>query len=106
MTDQDAPSPHAVWLTESQRVAQTSAMIWAQRADESYELVLGHTDRADSWTPNASHAEVIAHERQEAQQHRVRSTEARQMAEMWARVATVLVPPLEPVWSELKSTNG
>lgn len=109
MTQQDAGDPHAVWLADSQRTAQTGAMIWAQRADEEYELAIRHEDRAASWTPNAAHSEVIAKERKEAQQHHVRSTEARLLAEMWARVATVLVPPPEPlelITAELRSTDG
>lgn len=107
MTQQDAEeSPHAAWLAESQRIAQSSAMLWAERAEESYEKAARHQDRADSWTPNAAHAEVIANERKEARQHHVWSTEARQLAEMWARVATILVPPLEPVWAELERTDG
>lgn len=106
MTQQEPASPHDAWLPEAHRTAQTSAMVWAQRADEAYELAQHFEDRAQSWTPNAAHAEVMADERKQAREHAVRSTEARQLAEMWTRVAAVLVPPLEPIECVLESTDG
>jgi hypothetical protein len=108
MPQQDNESAHADWLAESQRTAQTSAMIWAERAEEAYETAIRHEDRAASWTPGPRHAEVIEEERKQAQIHGVRSTEARHLAEMWARVTAVLVPPpapLELITAELRSTD-
>lgn len=106
MAEKEAESPHDAWLPEAYRTAQTSAMVWAQRADEEYELSRRYEDRAQSWTPNTAHAEVIANERATAKEHAALSVGARQMAEMWARVATVLVPPLEPIECEVRSTDG
>ncbi|MFM9811615.1 hypothetical protein ACKI16_24270 [Streptomyces scabiei] len=106
MTDRTTESPHDAWLPEAHRTAQTSAMVWAQRADEAYEQGVHHEDRANSWTPNTAHAEVIAHERDQAQQCRASSAEAVRLAEMWARVAAVLIPPLEPIECELRSTDA
>jgi hypothetical protein len=106
MPSQESESPHDAWLPEAHRTAQTSTMIWAQRADEAYEQAQRYEDRAQSWTPNAAHAEVIASERKQAQEYGVRCTEAIRLAEMWARVAAVLVPPLEPVECVLETTDG
>jgi hypothetical protein len=97
MPQQDTQSPHEAWLTEAYRTAQTAAMVWAQRADEAYEQAQHYQDRAASWTPNAAHAETIEHERKQARECGTRSTEARQLAEMWACVAAVVVPPPEPL---------
>ncbi|MGC9538515.1 hypothetical protein [Streptomyces sp. UG1] len=108
MTQQEAESPHAAWLPEAHRTAQTSAMVWAQRADEAYELAQRYEDRAQSWTPNAAHAEVIASERATSREHATRYADARQLAEMWARVAAVLVPapePLELITAEVATTD-
>lgn len=96
-------SPHETWLPEAHRTAQTSAMVWAERADEAYHLAQRYQDRAASWTPNAAHAEVIENERKEAREHSTRCTEAIRLAEMWARVAAVLVPPLEPMEAVLEA---
>lgn len=106
MPQQDNATAHTEWLTESHQQAQTGAMVWAQRADEAYEEAQRYNDRADSWTPSAAYASTIEHERNQAQTSLARSAEARQLAEMWARVAAVLVPPLEAVWSTLESTDG
>lgn len=105
MTQPDPAQAHADWLTESHRLAQSSAMVWAQRAEEEYEKAVRYEDRAQSWTDKPAYAETITHERQQAQECGIRSAEARQLAAMWARVAAVLVPPLEPVWSALESTD-
>ena len=99
-------SPHETWLPEAHRTAQTSAMVWAQRADEAYEQAQRYQDRADSWTPSAAYASTIEHERKEAREHTTRCTEAIRLAEMWARVAAVLVPPLEPIEAVLESTDA
>lgn len=106
MTHQDNEQAHADWLAESHRRAQTSAMIWAERAEEAYELARRFEDRAQSWTPKPAYAEVIDSERAQSREQATLYVDARQIAEMWARVATVLVPPLEPVWSTLESTDG
>lgn len=77
MPQQEPESPHAAWLPEAHRTAQTSAMVWAQRADEAYEQAQRYEDRAQSWTPNAAHAEVIANERATAREHAARYSDAR-----------------------------
>lgn len=84
------------------------AYAWAQRATAEYGQAIRHEDdaRARRNSDNAWQRDRIAEERQLAQVHGVRSTEALKLAEMWAHVAAVLVPPLEPVWSELESTDG
>lgn len=106
MTEQDNEQSHADWLADSHRRAQASAFIWAERAEEAYELARRFEDRAQSWTPKPAHAEVIDSELAQSREQAALYTDARQLAEMWARVATVLVPPLEPVWSTLESTDG
>lgn len=108
MTQQDSASPHAIWLGESHRTAQTSAMIWAERAEEAYGLAQRFEDRAQSWSNKAAYADTIDQERKQAQEHALRSVEARQLAEMWARVAGILTPPPEPlelITAELGSTG-
>ncbi|MFI6274295.1 hypothetical protein [Streptomyces sp. NPDC050988] len=109
MTEQDNEQAHAEWLAESLRTAQTGAMVWAQRADQEYEQAQHFEDRAQSWSDTAAYAETIAHEREQAQAHAARSTEARQLAEMWACVAAIVVPPPEPlelITAELGRTDG
>ena len=109
MPQQDTQSPHKAWLSEAHCTAQTAAMVWAQRADEAYEQAQRYEDRAASWTPSAAYAETIEGERKQARESGTRSIEAIKLAEMWARVAAVLVPPPEPlelITSELRTTDG
>ncbi len=84
-------------------------MIWAERAEEAYERARRFEDRAQSWTPRAAHAEVIDSERAQSREQAALYVDARQLAEMWARVTTALVPPpapLELITAELRSTDG
>ncbi|MFJ1664818.1 hypothetical protein ACIOK4_00225 [Streptomyces bottropensis] len=97
MTEHDIEQTHADWLAESRRRAQASAMIWAERAEEAYELARRFEDRAQSWTPKPAHAEIIDSERAQSREQAALYVDARQLAEMWARVATVLVPPPAPL---------
>ncbi|MFU0241677.1 hypothetical protein ACKI1J_38805 [Streptomyces scabiei] len=109
MTQHDNEQAHADWLAESYRHAQGSAMGWAERADEAYELARRFEDRAQSWTPKAAHAEIIDSERAQSREQSALYVDARQLAEMWARVAAVLVPPpapLELITAEPRSTDG
>lgn len=109
MPQQDNEQAHADWLAESHRRAQASAFIWAERAEEAYELARRFEDRAQSWTPKPAHAEIIDSERAQSRQQATLYVDARQLAEMWARVTTALVPqpePMELITAELRSTDG
>lgn len=97
MTQHDIEQTHADWLAESHRHAQAAAMVWAQRADEAYELARRFEDRAQSWTPKPAHTEIIDSERAQSREHAALYADARQLAEMWARVAAVLTPPPAPM---------
>lgn len=87
--------------------ARQAALSWADRATAEYHRATEYEDsaRARQHADNAWQRDRMAEERRQAQFHGVRSTEALKLAEMWARVATALVPPLEPVWSELENTE-
>ena len=88
--------------------ARQAALSWAAKAEAEYLTAIRHEDDARERQQYDSgwQRDRMAESRSLAQFHGVRSTEALKLAEMWARVATVLVPPLEPVWAELESTDG
>jgi hypothetical protein len=86
-------------LAASHDRARQAALSWAARAEAEYLTAIKHEDdaRARQHSDSAWQRDRMAEERRQAQFHGVRSTEALKLAEMWARVATVLVPPLEPM---------
>jgi hypothetical protein len=86
--------------------ARLAALQWAERVETEHREAIRHEDYARTHADKTYLRDAVADERTKAQQRHARSTEARQLAEMWACVAAVLVPPLEPVWSELESTDG
>lgn len=104
----DAEQSYGEWCAEHQRRAQAHAFIWAERASTEYGQAIRHEDdaRARQNADSAWQRDRMTEDRRQAQFHGVRSTEALKLAEMWARVAAALVPPLEPLWSELESTDG
>lgn len=83
------------------------AYAWAERATTEYGQAIRHDDdaRARQHSDNAWQRDRMNEERRLAQFHGVRSTEALKLAEMWAKVATILIRPLEPVWTELESAD-
>ncbi|XUL91009.1 hypothetical protein ACQ86D_33905 [Streptomyces galilaeus] len=84
------------------------AFAWAERASAAYGTAIRHEDdaRARQDYDSPWQRDRMAEDRRAARFHGVRSTEALRLAEMWARVAGVLAPPLVPVWSTLESTDG
>lgn len=87
--------------------ARQAALTWAERATTEYGQAVRHEDdaRARQQHDSVWQRDRMIEERRLAEFHGVRSTEALKLAEMWARVATVLVPPLEPVWSDVESID-
>lgn len=87
--------------------AREKAYAWAERATTAYGQAIRHEDdaRARQHHDNAWQRDRIAEDRRLAQFHGVRSIEAIRLAEMWARVATAVAPPPEPMWAELESTD-
>lgn len=79
--------------------ARQAALTWAERATAEYQTATRHEDdaRARQRSDSAWQRDRMAEERQLAQYHGVRSTEALKLAEMWAHVATALVPPPAPM---------
>ncbi|MET7679383.1 hypothetical protein [Streptomyces sp. NPDC005423] len=98
----------AAGLTARHDRACQAALGWAERATAEYGKAIRHEDdaRARQVSDSAWQRDRMADDRRLAQFHGVRSTEALRLAEMWARVARVLTPPLEPVWSTLESTDA
>jgi hypothetical protein len=88
--------------------AQDAAMHWAERAEVEYAQAIRHEDdaRARQHHESSWQRDRLAEDRRLAQAHGTRCTEALRLAEMWARVAAAVVPPLEPAWSTLESTDG
>lgn len=82
--------------------ARGKAYAWAERATAEYGQAIRHEDdaRARQNHDSSWQRDRMAEDRRLAQFHGARSTEALKLAEMWARVATAVVPPLEPVWQE------
>ena len=95
-------------LADRHEDAREKAYAWALRATTEYGQAIRHEDdaRARQNHDNAWQRDRMAEDRRLAQFHGVRSTEALKLAEMWARVAGILVPPLEPVWSTLESAGA
>ncbi|MBK3625932.1 hypothetical protein JHN59_13975 [Streptomyces sp. MBT49] len=86
--------------------ARDGAREWAQRAETEYREALRQEDYARQHASSTYLRDPVADARVAAQFHHGRADGARQLAEMWTRVAAVLVPPLEPVACELVSTDG
>lgn len=89
--------------------AQDSAMHWAEQAEAEYVEASRHADYVRDKADNDYLRDTVAHKRREAQFHGSRCTEAVKLAEMWARVASALIPPPEPlelITSELGTTDG
>lgn len=95
----DGEQSHGDWCAEQQRSAQAHAFGWAERATAEYGQAIRHEDdaRARQHHDSSWQRDRIAEDRRLAQFHGVRCTEAIKLAEMWARVARVLVPPPEPL---------
>jgi hypothetical protein len=93
MTEHD----HARWLTDRQRAAQISAHHWAEVAEAEHRNATEHEDRARSLAGQPFTTDDQDSARRLASFHGGRSSEAVRLAEMWARVATVLVPPPAPM---------
>ncbi|NUS86008.1 MAG: hypothetical protein HOY75_25615 [Streptomyces sp.] len=102
-----AENTAAAELAARHEDACDKAYAWAERATAEYGQAIRHEDdaRARQNADSAWQRDRMAEERRLAQFHGVRSTEALKLAEMWARVARALVPPLAPVWSELESSD-
>ncbi|MGW1324803.1 hypothetical protein ACWD64_19950 [Streptomyces antibioticus] len=83
------------------------AFAWAERATAEYGQAIRHEDDARERQQYDSgwQRDRATESRALAQFHGVRSTEALKIAEMWAHVARVLVPPLEPIWAELETAE-
>lgn len=75
--------------------AQANAFSWMTRAE------LAET-AADNVMTNERHTEGWP---RIANAHRAEADRAMAFARAWARVAAVLVPPLEPVWSDVESID-
>lgn len=88
--------------------ARLAALQWAERAETWHSEAARQRDYANDPTRqhNAYLRQAVAEARTQAETYAVRSTQARQLAEMWARVAAILVPPLEPVETVLERTDG
>ncbi|MFJ9243794.1 hypothetical protein [Streptomyces sp. NPDC101776] len=88
--------------------ARQKAYAWALRATTEYAQAVRHEDDARARQNHDSvwQRDRMAEDRRLADFHGVRSTEALKLAEMWARVAAVLIPPLEPLWAEVENTHG
>lgn len=86
--------------------ARAKAYTWAERATTEYGQAVEYEDRGRELARQPFQTGAAEKQQRNARQHGVRSAEALRLAEMWARVAAVLVPPLEPVWSTLESTDA
>ena len=86
--------------------ARQGAWAWATRAEAEYLTAIKHEDDARTHVENAYMRDAVADDRRLAQIHGTRSTEALKLAQMWTALAAVLVPPLEPVWADVESTDG
>ncbi|WP_405924871.1 hypothetical protein [Streptomyces sp. NBC_00035] len=86
----DTQQTHAEWQTEQHHAAQESAVAWALKAEAAADDAL----RSDAYVTEHGASDYmrsrVAEERVNVQEHQARSTTARQLAEMWARVATAL----------------
>ncbi|MFJ8804203.1 hypothetical protein [Streptomyces sp. NPDC102487] len=85
----------AVEATERYARAQAYAFGWMERAQEAEE-------RAVDIVENQRHRQGWPGL---ATDHRKVAERAITFARAWARVASVLVPPLEPVWSTLEVSH-
>lgn len=85
--------------------AREKAYAWAERATTEYGQAIEHEDRGRELARQPFQSDAAEREQRNARQHGARSTEALKLAEMWARVATAVAPPPEPVWAELESTD-
>ncbi|MFF0598070.1 hypothetical protein [Streptomyces antibioticus] len=93
--------------TDRHATACEHAFAWAERATIEYDQAVRHENdaRGRQQYDSGWQRDRATESRAAAQYHGVRSTEALKLAEMWARVARVLVPPLEPVWAELETAE-
>ncbi|MCX4974235.1 hypothetical protein [Streptomyces sp. NBC_00620] len=91
---------HADWQAEQHRTAQESAVAWAFKAEAAADDAL----RSEAYVTEHGASDYlrsrVAEERVNTQEHQARSTTARQLAEMWARVAAALTPGQAPANGE------
>lgn len=86
----DNEQDFAAWREENHNRAQAHAVGWAERATTEYGTAVRYEDSARARTDVGWQHDRAVEERQLAQFHGVRSTEARILAEMWATVAKAL----------------
>lgn len=80
------------WLTEHHQYAQQAAVRWANEAETTATTATDREDWAKDSADSSYLHDAVTDARQEATTLRSRSAEASRLAEMWARVATVLAP--------------
>ncbi|MGW3410260.1 hypothetical protein [Streptomyces sp. NPDC000888] len=83
---------HAEWQAEQHRIAQEAAVEWAVNAEAALQAALQSETYVKEHQDSQYLRTPVAEQRVNAQEHHARSTAARQLAEMWARVATALAP--------------
>lgn len=96
----NAPQAHAEWQAEHHRAAQEAAVEWATKADASANAALKSETYIKDRQGSDYMRQAVADERVVAQEHSARSAHARQLAEMWARVALALTPEQAPANGE------
>ncbi|MBD0837383.1 hypothetical protein [Streptomyces sp. TRM68416] len=96
MTVSNDEQDYGAWRAEQQHRAQAHAFAWAERASAEYGQAIRYEDRARARTDVGWQHDRATEERQLAQFHGVRSTEALKLAEMWARVAHALADADQP----------
>ncbi|WP_406365273.1 hypothetical protein [Streptomyces sp. NBC_00645] len=94
------PHTHAEWQAEQHRTAQEATVEWAVKAEAAANAALQSEAYVKEKQDSQYLRQAVAEERVAAQEHSARSTSARQLAEMWARVATALRPDQAPANGE------
>ncbi|WP_392967200.1 hypothetical protein [Streptomyces sp. LN245] len=88
--------PHAEWQAEQHRAAQAATVQWATEAEAAHTDALKSEAYAKEQQGSDYPRQADTDEPAIAQEHHARSAGARQLAEMWARVATALRPDQAP----------
>ncbi|MFF3891379.1 hypothetical protein [Streptomyces sp. NPDC001914] len=87
----DSQQTHAEWQAEQHQAAQKAAAEWAAMAEDAHHDALQSATHAKENSSGAAY--LFAQHQEAAEEHHARSDGYRQLAEMWARVATALTPP-------------
>ena len=96
----DSQQPHAEWQAEQHRAAQKAAVEWAAMAEDAHHDALQSEAFVKERQGDDYMRQAVAGHRTTAQEKNARSASARQLAEMWARVASALRPEQAPANGE------